>query len=263
MQSELLLPLRALNETIQDMDDNHAGQYAAFRTSVESITQHVLEGDFKAWRYGTETSQAQMAGLTDGARATWQKTEKTEAASPHGKLSVEEEDGLGLFWITKIGGPSHGFDVGGHCLLPLLSNARTKAIVVTDDKWQDYPAARAYLRLLHRPDGSPILYLEPTQRDFPHDDAFPHADVDDAVNQAVVAHAIAKAEAMQLPLSIRFDFAGYTDAELTKDRENRYVLAPSGGVLEASDTLTLRHDWVQTKSEVVEPHDERLVYDPR
>ena len=39
---------------------------------------------------------------------------------------VHEEDGLELFWATKIGGPSHGFDVEGQCHLPLLANARSK-----------------------------------------------------------------------------------------------------------------------------------------
>ena len=33
---------------------------------------------------------------------------------------------LGFFWATKIGGPSHGFDLEGQCLLPLLANARHK-----------------------------------------------------------------------------------------------------------------------------------------
>ena len=41
---------------------------------------------------------------------------------------------LGLFWATKIGGPSHGFDFEGQCLLPLLANARHKVVLVTDAK---------------------------------------------------------------------------------------------------------------------------------
>ena len=34
-----------------------------------------------------------------------------------GTIRVHEEDGLELFWATKIGGPSHGFDVEGQCFL--------------------------------------------------------------------------------------------------------------------------------------------------
>ena len=46
-----------------------------------------------------------------------------------GHLKTREEDGIDLLWVTKIGGPSHGFDYGPHCLLPLLANGRTKAIL--------------------------------------------------------------------------------------------------------------------------------------
>ena len=43
------------------------------------------------------------------------------------RVCVRVQGELGFFWATKIGGPSHGFDLEGQCLLPLLANARHKA----------------------------------------------------------------------------------------------------------------------------------------
>lgn len=56
----------------------------------------------------------------------WREASRTV----HGPLVVheDEQDELGFFWATKIGGPSHGFDIEGQCLLPLLANARHKVV---------------------------------------------------------------------------------------------------------------------------------------
>ena len=77
-----------------------------------------------------------------------------------------------MLWTTKIGGPSHGHDYGGQALLPLLANLRTTPIIVDDPRYSANGAARSYLRLLPRDQGGFSLYLEPTQRDFPHRDRF-------------------------------------------------------------------------------------------
>merc|ERR1712232_1138917 len=68
----------------------------------------------------------------------------------HGPLRIheDEENELGLFWATKIGGPSHGFDVEAQCLLPLLANARHKVILVSDPEYKHHPVGRAHFRLL-------------------------------------------------------------------------------------------------------------------
>ena len=70
---------------------------------------------------------------------------------------------LGFWWATKIGGPSHGFDLEGQCLLPLLCNARHKVILVSDPGWPHHPSGRAHFRLLWIHGTSPprpVLWLE-------------------------------------------------------------------------------------------------------
>merc|ERR1719433_63417 len=89
----------------------------------------------------------------------------------HGGGLRTHEDGageLGLFWATKIGGPSHGFDFEGQCLLPLLANARHKVVLVSDPDWPHHPAGRAHLRLLwtNEKEPKPVLWNEGLHCDF-------------------------------------------------------------------------------------------------
>jgi hypothetical protein len=124
----------------------------------------------------------------------------------HSRVLRTHEDApgeLGLFWATKIGGPSHGFDIEGQCLLPLLCNAvrgrpielgtcvsasllstlvpclillsdppieqRHKVILVSDAAWPHHPAGRAHFRLLWLHGTSPprpVLWLETVNADF-------------------------------------------------------------------------------------------------
>lgn len=46
-----------------------------------------------------------------------------------------------------------------------------------------------------------------------------------------------------------------------KEVRNRLVLRPSNGVVEASDYLSRKHDWVQTEEEITEPL-HRVIYEP-
>lgn len=266
---EGLVPLRALNETIQDMSTprQHPGQVEAFEEAVSNITQAMVEGHYKEWRTTNPASERQLRPLNDAQREAWLGHEASASIdAPHGgKLTSREEDDVDLLWLTKIGGPSHGFDFGGHCLLPLLANARTRAVVIEDTKWPENPAARAYLRLLENKDGEPVLYLEPLQRDFPHRDAFKQEDLDGYYIAALVEHAAQKAQQMGVPLSIDARWGGITkflELETKPDPKPEMVLAASGGVLEASDTMTTLHDWVQTDDMVIKPHNPRITYVP-
>lgn len=264
LSKEALVPLRALNETVQDMAGRH-GNDELFRSVVEDVTQSIVEGRYESWRSTNPASARQLAPLDDAQREAWLSTDvHAEVEARHGgQLTTREEDGVDLLWLTKIGGPSHGFDFGGHCLLPLLANARTRAIVVEDTKWPDNPAARAYLRLVEK-DGAPVLYLEPLQRDFPHRDEFGH-EPDPDFSAALVQHAAEKARQLGVPLSMDIRAGGvakFLGLATTPDDAPTFTLAASGGVLEASDTLTDRHDWVQTQDEVVKPHNPRLTYTP-
>jgi hypothetical protein len=268
LKHEALVPLRGLNETVQDMGSRHKGQTAAFDKSVTDITKSMVEGGYKEWRTTNPASTRQLQSLNPAQRKAWLGTEtnKTIDACHGGTLKTREEDDVDLLWLTKIGGPSHGFDFGGHCLLPLLSNARTRAVVVEDTKWPDNPAARAYLRLLENTDGEPVLYLEPLQRDFPHRDEFKNNDLDAFFIAALVDHAADKARQMGVPLSIDSRWGSITkflELDTKADANPEMVLAASGGVLEASDTMTKLHDWVQTKDETIRPHDPRITYSPK
>lgn len=264
---EGVLPLRALNETIQDMGGRFPEAVEDFRKVVTDVTKSMVEGNYKDWRTSNPASTRQLRSLDDGQRAAWLGHEASASIdAPHGgRLTSREEDDVDLLWLTKIGGPSHGFDFGGHCLLPLLANARTRAIVIEDTKWPDNPAARAYLRLLENKDGEPVLYLEPLQRDFPHRDAFKQDDLDAYYIAALVDHAAQKAQQMGVPLSIDASWGGITnflELETKPDPRPEMILAASGGVLEASDTMTRLHDWVQTEDMVIKPHNPRITYVP-
>ena len=106
----------------------------------------MLRGTFSEWRYTNPIGQKQLEGLTPSQIAKWREPTRVE----HSSLLITHEDAegeLGLFWATKIGGPSHGFDLEGQCLLPLLSNARHKVILVTDKAWPYHPAGRVHFRL--------------------------------------------------------------------------------------------------------------------
>ena len=48
----------------------------------------------------------------------------------------------------------------------------------------------------------------------------------------------------------------------TQAARTRVGLAASAGVLEASDTMTTLHDWVQDKDMVIQPHNPRITYAP-
>lgn len=266
---ELLLPLRALNESIGAMERQH-GHREEFTEAVHSLTRAVVEGRYDAWRAGNPNSTHQLAILDEAQKAAWNTHQVSivRANARGGQLKTKEETGLDVFWVTKIGGPSHGFDYGPHCLMPLLCNARTRPIVVEDSSYPHHPVARSYLRLVATPNGAPVLYLEPLERDFIHRRIA--ADASTEMQAVIVEHALAKAQALGVPLSVRPDLRPFLDAlgrEYRTDKEGRYVLGPSAGVVEASDTLGPGHDWVQTEAQEVvahhyEHHSTRLMIDP-
>lgn len=258
---EAFVPLRALNETIDDMSPD-PDLTPEVEKAVHAITQHIVEGDYREWRYDNEVSARQLSGMTPEQTEGWKANLKTQYPIEDLKLSTREEDDVELLWLTKIGGPSHGFDYGGHCLLPLLSNGRTKAILVDHADWPHNAAARSYIRILHTEDGQPTLYLEPFQRDFPHGEQFPD-DFDAHLYAAVINHAKEKAEALGLELSIGVPYKGLVEALGidAKIVEKPLVLKKSNGVFEASDTLGLGHDFPQQR-DMTTPPLRRLQFTP-
>lgn len=266
LAQETFLPLRALNETMEDIfaRKDAVGLERDIRQVILDVTRHVTEGDYRSWRYSTPASQKQLSVLDPAQKKAWMDDFSVGSPGTGGDtLKTREEDGTGLLWLTKIGGPSHGFDYGPNCLLPLLANGRTKAIVVEDPRWPHNPAARSYLRLFAYEDKKPVLYLEPLQRDFPHKQLFKDKNEDTLFRLAQVKHAIEKASELGIALSLDpFDdrlveYLGYSFR-----REKRpLVVEASGGIFEASDTLGLGHDFVQNRRAVTPPLD-RLVIAP-
>jgi hypothetical protein len=263
---EAFVPLRALNETVDAMAPSHPEARPELKAVLTDITRHIVEGDYEQWRLNNPASRVQLESLTAAQRGIWEGPTSIQSKGPNGvELTTREEKGVDLLWVTKIGGPSHGFDYNGHCLMPLLSNARSTPILVEDPRWPSNAAARAYLRLLTTTDGKPVLYLEPLQRDFPHREALRDSEhEDESFELALIRHAAAKAKAMDVPLSLSTSLRDVAKrAGLAYETtEKQYVLLPSAGVFEASDTLTDKHDWIQTKSEDTLPL-RRLWVDPK
>ena len=89
---------------------------------------------------------------------------------------------------------------------------------------------------------------------------------------ATVHHAMRKAQAMGVPLSMERFCQGAAQSVLSTKGSSSVtgrlecvrealILAPSTGVVEASDTLTAKHDWVQIDEETTPPLS-RVVYFP-
>ena len=93
--------------------------------AVDALVGATLAGRFAEWRYTNPVGLRQLEGLSHEQQALWR--EPTSVVHAGNLRTHEDESGeLGFFWATKIGGPSHGFDYEGQCLLPLLCNARHK-----------------------------------------------------------------------------------------------------------------------------------------
>lgn len=265
LDAELLLPLRALNEGQQYMHRTHSGDPVPpgpIASSVQALTAAVVSDPcgYSTWRYSNPVGLEQMRGLDEKQAAVWQ--EPSSMAHEGGLTTHEDNKGeLGFFWATKIGGPSHGFDYEAQCLLPLLCNARSKVVLVSDPAWPDHPAGRAHFRCLWSHESTvvpgPRLWLESVHSDF---DAA--AQVDNSPwFKAVLRHAVMKSTKMQAPLLVdRHSLEDLKDiaAEYGGDTAvhevcERLILRPSNGVCEASDYLSDKHDWVQLQEEVTEP----------
>ncbi|KAL1520740.1 hypothetical protein AB1Y20_022308 [Prymnesium parvum] len=264
--AELLLPLRALSEGIPSMTRTLNGAPVpreAVEATVQSIISHVLDGTFAEWRYVNPTGRRQLDGLSQAQIDVWRES-TTIRHAPSLETHEDRKGELGFFWATKIGGPSHGFDVEGQCLLPLLANARHKVILVSDAAWPHHPAGRAHFRLLWMAHHvKPLLWLETVNVDFAAE-----GQVDSSKWQrAVLSHAISKANRMGIALSVESRLAqaisSHPDALRGGVRivNDQLLLRPSNGVVEASDYLTIKHDWVQQEDEVTPPL-RRALYEP-
>merc|ERR1719343_1653984 len=84
---------------------------------------------------------------------------------------------------------------------------------------------------------------------------------------AVLSHVIAKADAMGIVLSVGSHLGELVEMLAPRGSQTWFgcqedlVLRPSNGVVEASDYLSDRHDWLQLEEECVSPG-RRVLYIP-
>lgn len=247
LEGEAFLPLRALNERAPyHIGKEHSGEMS---TVVRELTRAVVEGRFEEWRASHPASEEQLAPLTPAQREVWLGTVSTRHQAPgkDGKaieLETLEPRGFEMFWATKVGGPSHGFDTMTQCCVPLLTNARNNTIVVKDPRWPNF-AGRTYLRLVElAKTREPVLFLESSHRDFP----YPGSKLE--TEKAIIKHAIEKAKAM----NVRLVLSGRNDQTIQalgvpgEWRNEQYRLAPS--LLNEAASVFGPHDWVQKAVEV-------------
>lgn len=122
LKAELLTPLRALTEC--DLGFTMGGSPVprnAVAAVVASISAAVVSGRYSggldSWVYSNPGAKAQLAGLSLEALSGWVFDDAVRH-DEFGGLTTTDESGLGVFWATKIGGPSHGFDYEvGRCTL--------------------------------------------------------------------------------------------------------------------------------------------------
>ena len=256
LDQDLFIPLRALYDASGNLDHrgiNIKGHdpenlNRMSRAAVTEMIKHIAEGDFDDWRFSHEKSRTQLECVTPAQEEAYRAPVSVEKVGRNGKkLSTRDEQGAGLFWVTKIGGPSHGFDMLSQCLLGLVANARNSAIVIDEDGHKGL--ARSIMRLVPTAEGKPMLYLEMLQVDFPR-----YMSVDrDELRKMIYEHALEKARAMGVPLAIapsRHESAEAFARKLGVRGERQavhFVLHPSAAVFEASDTLLGQHHSPQTK----------------
>eukprot|EP00747_Dinoflagellata_sp_TGD_P210939 gnl/TRDRNA2_/TRDRNA2_84161_c0_seq1.p1 gnl/TRDRNA2_/TRDRNA2_84161_c0~~gnl/TRDRNA2_/TRDRNA2_84161_c0_seq1.p1 ORF type:complete len:415 (+),score=72.07 gnl/TRDRNA2_/TRDRNA2_84161_c0_seq1:3-1247(+) len=284
LEGELLLPLRALNEGQSCMRNTTSGDQVPtdlLAEKVQAIISAVVSGPagFAEWRYESALGREQLRGLSPKQVSMWREPSSVTHSS---RLQTHEdaEGELGFFWATKIGGPSHGFDYQGLCILPLLCNARHKVILISDLDWPEHPPGRAHWRLLwtYGPESKPPpertpeprLWLEGVHADFAARQKFKDLQLNKgAWRHAVMRHALLKSEKMRVPLSIDKDLREVMEANVAAlgltgtmcTTVEKMVLRPSNGIVEASDYLSKKHDWLQMHEESTEPK-ERALYIP-
>lgn len=250
LEGEAFLPLRAYQERAAQCGRRYASR-EEWHAVVDPLIQSVVEGRFSEWRVSNEASRLQLAVLDEAQRAEWLKDRSVshEIETKDGgrvilTTSEAQASDFGLFWATKVGGPSHGFDTMTNCALALATNARNNTILVTDPRWPNH-AGRTYIRLFSLKDtGEPVLFLEGSHRDFGYPGPRGPVDI------AIARHALEKARAMNVRLVLSWECSQII-AELGLRGEWRspeYVVAPS--LLVEAASVFGPHDWRQQREEV-------------
>ncbi|CAE7467952.1 unnamed protein product [Symbiodinium natans] len=204
--------------------------------AAPEVSRQMVEGRLREWAF--EQSAPQLQHLNQDQLAGWSELGLLEHQRPsaEGSLSflTREEDDLELAWATKIGGPSHGFDHEGRCLLPLLCNARHRVLLVEDRQlWPHNAVGRCHLRLLHRlgPPRQPVLHLEPLMSEF-RVASVPLLEF----QMAVLQHAMLKAESLAVPLLLGESFDPSDPAWLPEATRHQLAVCDRSSLLPQAST---------------------------
>lgn len=254
LEDEAFLPLRYLNE--YEIRYQYKAVSQEMKQLFRKVTTAFVEGRFEEWKANQPAAEWQLRSLTPEGRAAWHTPLETQREIKDSKgqpvvLKTHEARGFERLWVTKNHTGSHGFDhpIGTPCLLAYLTNPRTEAIIVEDPRWPQH-AGRMYMRLLERPNGKPVMFVEGMAKD----NEYPCQTDAEA---ALLNHAILKAKAIGAELVI----SGYAEStvkalglktELKHAWQSRFVLTPTP-LVEATVAFG-PHDWVHTSDSECSPN---------
>lgn len=260
LEEEAFLPLRYLNEYEDGW--KYRPVWAQMSALFRQVTSAFVEGRFEEWKSTLPTSERQLRSLTPAGREAWLTPLETQREIKDSKgesviLRTHEARGLERLWVTKNHTGSHGFDhpIGTPCLLAYLTNARTEAIIVEDPRWPQH-AGRMYMRLLERPDGKPVMFVEGMAKD----NEYP---CQSDAEQALLAHAIQKAKAIGAELVIS-GYAADSVKNMGLKGETKYAFQ-SRFVLSATPLVEATvafgdHDWVHKDDLIRTPNRDPFHY---
>ncbi len=220
-----LAPLRAFNETIQDMGPDQL--LPQFRALVNEVVQAFVEDSFSAWR--RQKGQKQLRSLSPEQRKAWCTSLRRKDSK-----TIEDWDDLRALWATRLEGGQQGFDRHPAEALALLSNLRYRVIGIQDQ--QGTLEAGAKLSLLEREQGSAVIVLDRSY--FAH-----HLDAasQQKLSQRIVSHAIAKASRMGVELSVHASYREILSSgpqSFIEEGEGKYLYMPAVSPLEFSDSFS-------------------------
>tara|TARA_Y100001970_G_C14246533_1_gene868668 strand:+ start:1431 stop:2678 length:1248 start_codon:yes stop_codon:yes gene_type:complete len=233
----LCMPLRAININIPKYNKSNTQKLNGkdVKKLVNKINKSLFMDDFVDFKF--KSIDKQLSHLSVFNRHLWKYQYKCLHDSE--TLTTEGDDNYYMyFWATKIGEPSHGFDVNPQCLYPLLCNARNKVIFLYNKEFDDF-AARAYLRILQT-EKEAILWLENIE--YNNDVCVENNDTVEKWTTYFIEHAYKRAEMLGIKLVIPWI------NQLPKEKFS-IILDPSDGILETSNFISDQENWVQTETE--------------
>ena len=235
----LSMPLRSLNVNIPKFNKHMTDKLDQNRSKkfLFELQDSLFKGKFVDFKF--KSINKQLSHLSLFNRHLWKYQYKV--LHDLSNITTEGDDNYYMyFWATKIGGPSHGFDIAPQCLYSLLGNARNKVIILYNKDFNDY-VARAYLRML-KTNNTCIMLLEKVQFNDSYINDIKNENLKELWENYIINHAYKRSKLLNVKLAIPW-------IENKPKKKIRIILDPSDGILEASDYISNKHDWVQLNEE--------------